>query len=64
VHTVTRYDQIPFAKPPSVDLEDYVATKTLGGIFGELAKQEALIRENPAARSTALLRRVFSATGP
>jgi hypothetical protein len=60
---IARYDQIPFAKPPSVDLEDYVATRTLDGIFGELAKNEALIREDPAARSTALLRRVFGATG-
>lgn len=61
---IARYDQIPFAKPASVDLEDYVATKTLDGIFGELAKQEAQIREDPGARSTALLRRVFGVTGP
>ena len=59
---MTRYDQIPFGKPASVNLEDYVATRTLDGIFAELAKNEALIREDPAARSTALLRRVFGAT--
>jgi len=58
---VTRYDQIPFTKPPAVDLEGYVADQTLSALFVEIAKEEARIREDPAARSTALLRRVFGA---
>jgi hypothetical protein len=56
---VARYEQIPFTKPPAVDLEGYVADQTLSALFAEVAKEEARIREDPAARSTALLRRVF-----
>ena len=60
---VARYDQIPFTKPPAVDLEGYVADQTLAALFTEIAKEEGRIREDPAARSTALLRRVFGAVG-
>ena len=56
---ITRYERIPFVKPPSVDLERYVSDRTLAALFGQLALEEARIREDPAARSTALLRRVF-----
>ena len=56
---VTRYEQIPLMKPPAVDLESYVADQTLVALFAEIAKEEAKIRQDPAARSTALLRRVF-----
>lgn len=58
---VGRYEQIPLMKPPAVDLEAYVANQTLTALFGEIAKEEARIRQDPAARSTALLRRVFGA---
>lgn len=58
---VARYDQIPLMKPPAFDLERYVADQTLAALFTELAEEEARIREDPAARSTALLRRVFGA---
>ena len=60
---VSRYDQIPFTKPPAVDLEAFVADQTLAALFTEIAKEEGRIREDPAARSTALLRRVFGAVG-
>lgn len=60
---VARYQQIPFTKPPAVDLEAYVSDQTLNALFGELAKEEARIRQDPAARSTALLQRVFGAAG-
>ena len=56
---VARYDAIPFSKPPALDLEAYVTDQTLSALFAELAIEEARIREDPAARSTALLRRVF-----
>ena len=60
---VGRYEQIPFAaKPAAVDLETYVANETLTGLFSELAKEEGRIRQDPAARTTDLLRRVFGAT--
>lgn len=60
---VERYDQIPFTKPPAVDLEGYVADQTLAALFTEIAKEEGRIREDPAARTTALLKRVFGAAG-
>lgn len=56
---VARYDAIPFSKPPALDLEEYITDQTLSALFAELALEEARIREDPAARSTALLRRVF-----
>jgi hypothetical protein len=56
---VVSYRALPFTKPPVVDLESYVAGETLKALFGELAKEEARIRSDPAARSTDLLRRVF-----
>ncbi len=57
----TSYDRIPFVKPASVDLEAYVAERTLTALFGQLAAEEARIRRDPAARTTELLRRVFGA---
>ena len=56
---VARYDAIPFSKPPALNLESYITDQTLTTLFGELAKEEARIRQDPGARSTALLRRVF-----
>jgi hypothetical protein len=46
--------------PPS--LEDYVTDRTLSGLFGVLAEEEARIREDPAARTTQLLRKVFASS--
>ena len=43
------------------DLDDYVTEKALDGLFLKIAEQEKLIREDPAARTTELLRRVFGA---
>lgn len=43
----------------SIDLDDYVADKTLDGLFVKLAAEEREIRRNPAARSTELLKKVF-----
>ncbi len=41
------------------DLDAYVTSKTLNGLFATIAEEEKKIRENPAARGTELLRRVF-----
>jgi hypothetical protein len=42
-----------------VDLDNYVTEKALDGLFVKLAEEERRIRENPAARSTELLEKVF-----
>ncbi|MGR9071746.1 MAG: DUF4197 domain-containing protein [Gammaproteobacteria bacterium] len=43
----------------SLDLDQYVTGKTLDGLFQYIAMQEKRIRENPAARTSDLLRKVF-----
>ncbi|WP_456379539.1 DUF4197 domain-containing protein [Thiolapillus sp.] len=43
----------------SLDLDNYVTEKTLDGLFYKLAQEEKLIRQNPVARSTDLLKQVF-----
>lgn len=45
--------------PRAVDLDDYVTRKALDGLFLKIAEQEKLIRSDPAARTTDLLRQVF-----
>ncbi|RME89539.1 MAG: DUF4197 domain-containing protein [Verrucomicrobia bacterium] len=47
--------------PPEVDLDAYVTQKALDGLFKRIAEQEKLFRQNPAARTTRLLRKVFGA---
>ncbi len=43
----------------SLDLDRYVTTGALDGLFTYIAKEEKRIRENPLARSTDLLKKVF-----
>ena len=47
----------------SLDLDKYVTDKTLDGLFLKLAEEEKRIRENPLARSTDLLKKVFGGSG-
>jgi hypothetical protein len=56
---VARYNQLPITKPEPVDIDDYVTTGAVNGIFTVLEGEEKRIREDPAARTTALLQRVF-----
>ena len=44
----------------SLDLDGYVADKTLDGLFLKLAAEEKQIRENPVARTTDILKTVFT----
>ena len=54
-----QYDEVPFAPKVNLDMSDYVVEKGLDGIFYYLAKEEAAIRNNPAKRTTDLLKSVF-----
>lgn len=45
----------------SSTVEGYVTEKALDGLFEMIAKQEASIRENPAAAATSLAKKVFGA---
>lgn len=51
---------IPFVDSFSFDLDQYVTDKALGGLFFMLAAEEKKIREDPAARVTDLLKKVFT----
>ena len=42
-----------------VDLDEYVTDRALAGLFAVLATEETRIREDPLARTTDLLRKVF-----
>lgn len=53
------YETLPFSKPAAPDMASYISDGALAGLFQTLAKEEKKIRDDPAARSTALLRRVF-----
>jgi hypothetical protein len=45
----------------SMDVDAYVTNKALDGLFKMVAEEEKRIRDNPAARTTALLQNVFGA---
>ena len=58
---VARLESLPFLEPPDLDLVGYVTDHALDGLFTVLAQEEQKIREDPLARTTALLQRVFAA---
>ncbi len=56
----TAYNKLPTTfKKINPDLTAYVTERALNGVFVYIADEEARIRQNPAARVTDLLRRVF-----
>lgn len=57
---VGRYEAIPFAKDVTFDIDDYVVTKALDGLFFVVGEEEQKIRTDPAARVTDLLKEVFA----
>ena len=56
---VGQFQSIPFMKSESLDIDHYVVTKALGGLFYVVGEEEKKIRTNPAARVTDLLKEVF-----
>lgn len=58
---VSRYNQIPFVQKVNPDLDDYATDKAIEGLFLMVAKEEKNIRDNPVARTTEILKRVFGA---
>ena len=58
---ITTYNSVPLiGKKMNPDLVGYVTDKSLSGIYTEIASQEKDIRANPAARTSALLQKVFT----
>jgi hypothetical protein len=56
---VRLYNAVPLTRPVSLDLTAYITDRTLQGLFSTLATEEKRIRDDPVARTTALLQRVF-----
>ncbi len=56
---IAKVPAIPFVKPESTDLDHYVTSKALDGLFYTIGQEEKKIRTNPAARTTELLKKVF-----
>jgi hypothetical protein len=56
---IKTYNQIPFVTKQNPDLTGYVTDKAIAGLFLMIAKEELKIRQNPVARTSEILRKVF-----
>jgi len=57
---VNTYNDFPTTlKKLNPDLPSYVVDKAVSALFDQIAKEEANIRENPVARTTDILKKVF-----
>lgn len=56
---VTKYNSIPFMQSVNPDLTAYATELAIDGLFVKIAEEEAKIRENPAERTSEILRKVF-----
>ncbi len=57
---VTTYNKLPTTfNKMNPDLTSYVVGKAVDALFDQVAKEEANIRANPAARATDILKKVF-----
>ncbi len=57
---VNTYNKLPFIKPLNPDLADYVAGKSLEGLFSLVEKKELGIRSDLSQRTSDLLKKVFA----
>jgi len=58
---VNTYNKIPTVQKVNPDLNEYATQKAMDGLFLMIANEEKNIRENPVARTTELLKKVFGA---
>lgn len=56
---VEKTKTVPFLKSKAVNVDDYVADKALDGLFYLVGEEEKRIREDPLARVSDILKRVF-----
>ena len=56
---VSTYNKIPFVKKQNPDLNLYVTNKAINGLMLLIASEEKNIRNNPGARVSDLLKKVF-----
>lgn len=60
---VNTYNKVPFVQKVNPDLKQYATQKAMDGLYFLIAQEEKKIRENPAARVSEILRRVFGQAG-
>ncbi|WP_375445926.1 DUF4197 domain-containing protein [uncultured Fibrella sp.] len=53
------YNRLPLVKPVNANLTEYATNKAVDGLFILVAQEEKRIREDPVARVTDILKRVF-----
>lgn len=56
---ISNYNRIPFISKVNPNLNDYATDMAIQGLFTMIAKEEKSIRQDPAARATELLKKVF-----
>jgi len=56
---ITRYNKIPMVEDKNPDLAEYVTDRAIKGLFVMVAKEENKIREEPIARTSDILKKVF-----
>ena len=56
---INTYNKIPLVEKQNPNLDDYITTKAMDGLFIMIEKEEKNIRTNPVARVTDILKRVF-----
>lgn len=57
---INTYNKIPLVEKVNPNLDDYVTNQAMDGLFKLIEKEELNIRENPIARTTDLLKKVFA----
>jgi hypothetical protein len=56
---VNKYNSIPLVQKVNPDLNDYATDMAIQGLFTMIANEEKNIRQDPVARTSELLKRVF-----
>lgn len=59
---VNTYNKIPLVQKVNPDIKQYATQKAIDGLFILVAQEEKKIREDPAARVTDILKKVFGST--
>lgn len=58
---VNTYNKVPLVEKINPELDAYATDKAIEGLFTLIAEEEGKIRDNPAERTTELLKKVFGA---
>jgi hypothetical protein len=56
---ITRYNKIPLIEKVNPDLVQFATERSIDGLFVKVAEEDLLIRKDPIARTSELLKKVF-----